>query len=122
MNNQPNSRDANMRQLSSVRLYQDAVETCEADSSCSLRSRVEMTKGGASGSFTQDALHEDTQWAFGGIWRLLSASTIPVELRGIILKTLNCHLGILTNLDEVSVGITHVAAPFPSVGVCKRLR
>ena len=47
-----------------------------------------------------------------GLWmgvKLLGNST------GIVFETVERHLSILADLDEVAVGITHVAAPFPAV-------
>ncbi len=41
---------------------------------------------------------------------------------GFILETIDRHLSVLADLDEVAVGITHVAAPFPAVGIRQRLR
>ena len=42
-----------------------------------------------------------------------------VKLRGdstgIVFETVERHLSILADLDEVAVGITHVATPFPAV-------
>jgi len=42
-----------------------------------------------------------------------------VQLRGnstgTVFETVERHLGILADLDEVAVGITHVATPFPAV-------
>jgi hypothetical protein len=37
------------------------------------------------------------------------------NLISIPLETVEGHLSILADLDEVAVGITHVAAPFPAV-------
>ena len=34
---------------------------------------------------------------------------------GTVFETVERHLGILADLDEVAVGITHVATPFPAV-------
>jgi hypothetical protein len=36
-------------------------------------------------------------------------------LTGFAFETVEGHLSILDNLDEVAVRITHVAAPFPAV-------
>jgi hypothetical protein len=33
---------------------------------------------------------------------------------GIVFETVERHLSILADLDEVAVGITHVATPFPA--------
>ena len=33
-----------------------------------------------------------------------------------------CDLSILADLDKVAVRVTHVAAPFPTVGIRQRLR
>jgi hypothetical protein len=33
----------------------------------------------------------------------------------VVFETVESHLSILADLDEVAVGITHVAAPFPAV-------
>jgi len=37
------------------------------------------------------------------------------NLTGVVFETVEGHLSILADLDEVTVGITHVAAPFPAV-------
>jgi hypothetical protein len=37
------------------------------------------------------------------------------NLIGIPLETVEGHLSISADLDEIAVGITHVAAPFPAV-------
>src|ERR1022692_2264771 len=37
------------------------------------------------------------------------------NLTGIVFETVEGHLSVLADLDEVAVGITHVAAPFPAV-------
>jgi hypothetical protein len=34
---------------------------------------------------------------------------------GLVFETVERHLSILADLDEVAVGITHVATPFPAV-------
>jgi hypothetical protein len=34
---------------------------------------------------------------------------------GMIFETVERHLSILADLDEVAVGVTHVATPFPAV-------
>ena len=34
---------------------------------------------------------------------------------GVVLETVEGHLGILADLDEIAVGITRVAAPFRAV-------
>jgi len=34
---------------------------------------------------------------------------------GVVFETVERHLSILADLDEVAVGITHVATPFPAV-------
>jgi len=39
-----------------------------------------------------------------------------------VFETVERHLSILADLDEVPVGIAHVAAPFPAVGILQRLR
>ena len=39
------------------------------------------------------------------------------NLSGVVFETVEGHLSILADLDEVAVGITHVAAPFPAVVV-----
>ncbi len=36
---------------------------------------------------------------------------MPGSLNGVVFETVEGHLSILADLDEVSVGITHVAAP-----------
>jgi len=40
---------------------------------------------------------------------------------GMVFETVERHLSILADLDEVAVGITHVATPFPAV-IVQRLR
>jgi hypothetical protein len=39
------------------------------------------------------------------------------DLTGFVLETAERHLSILADLDEVAVGITHVAAPIPAAVV-----
>ena len=34
---------------------------------------------------------------------------------GVVFETVEGHLSILADLDEVAVGITHLATPFPAV-------
>lgn len=43
------------------------------------------------------------------------------NLADAFLERVEGKLGVLSNLDEVAVGITHVAAPFPAIGICERL-
>ena len=45
-----------------------------------------------------------------------------LNLTGAFLEIVDRHLGILPDLDEVPVGITHVTAPFPAVRILQRLR
>ena len=40
---------------------------------------------------------------------------LPGNLTGIVLEAVEGDLSILADLDEIAVGITHVAAPFPAV-------
>lgn len=40
---------------------------------------------------------------------------MPGNLTGFVFETVEGHLSILADLDDVAVGITHVAAPFPAV-------
>jgi hypothetical protein len=37
------------------------------------------------------------------------------NLTGVVFETVEGHLSLLADLDEVAVRITHVAAPFPAV-------
>jgi hypothetical protein len=37
------------------------------------------------------------------------------DLTGVVFETVEGHLSILADLDEVAVGIAHVATPFPAV-------
>ena len=45
---------------------------------------------------------------------------LPGNLSGVVFETVEGHLSILADLDEVAVGITHVAAPFPAVNLAVR--
>ena len=50
----------------------------------------------------------DHRFADGGV-KLFGNST------GVVFETVEGHLSILADLDEVAVGITHVATPFPAM-------
>jgi len=45
--------------------------------------------------------------------------SLVVKLTGVVFETVEGHLSILADLDEVAVGITHVASPFPAVIVSR---
>ena len=47
-------------------------------------------------------------WRFADV-NLLGNST------GVVFETVERHLSVLADLDEVAVGITHIATPFPTV-------
>jgi len=49
----------------------------------------------------------------GGTTRTAAVSAYGYgHLAGVVFKTVERHLSILADLDEVPVGVTHVATPF----------
>jgi hypothetical protein len=47
-------------------------------------------------------------------WKRLVQFVLFAKLT-VVVEPVESHLSILADLDEVAVGITHVAAPFPAV-------
>jgi hypothetical protein len=67
---------------------------------------------GSSQSVAGDHDHANSQTISRGTNILLSLAKLTV-----VIEPLEGDFGILANLDEVAVGITHVAAPFPAVWI-----